>query len=68
MIPLNYLGGLLILMGTVNFMDGLFSIILYLGKPSWRGGKAQTFWKDHLVRVIRMALSVGFILIGFVLL
>ena len=68
MIPNEYLGGLLILMGTVNFMDGLFSILLYLGKPSWRGGKTQTFKKDHWVRVVRILLSIGFIGIGFVLL
>lgn len=36
MIQYEYLGGALIMMGTVNFMDGLYSILLYLGKPSWR--------------------------------
>ena len=68
MIPLNYLGGALIMMGTVNFMDGLFSIILYLDKPSFRNAQRQSWKRDHSVRLGRMALSVGFIAAGFVLL
>ncbi len=62
-----YIPLILVWAGTVIFMDGLYSIILYLGKPSWRGGKAQTFKKDHWVRVVRMLLALVVIGIGVLL-
>ena len=66
--PISYLGGALIMLGTVNFMDGLYSILLYWGKPSWRGAQAQTWKKDHWVRAVRMLISVVVIGIGWYLL
>ena len=62
-----YIPLILVWAGTVLFMDGLFSVMLYLGKPSWRGGKAQTLKKDHWVRIVRMILALVVIGIGVLL-
>jgi|25BtaG_2_1085352.scaffolds.fasta_scaffold23783_2 hypothetical protein len=55
---IDYIPIILVWAGTVIFMDGLFSIILYLGEPSWRGGEAQSWRKDHLVRLVRCAIAL----------
>ncbi len=62
-----YIPLILVWAGTVLFMDGLFSIILYLGEPSWRGGKAQSWRRDHVVRLVRMAIALVVIGIGVLL-
>lgn len=58
MIP--YLTGII---GTVIFMDGLFSIILYTGKLAYHGEK-QTWRRDHSIRIVRMVLGFTLIIFG----
>ena len=43
MIELAIIGYIIGLIGVVNFMDGLYSLLLYLGKPSWRQDVARTY-------------------------
>ncbi|KKN16927.1 hypothetical protein LCGC14_0970850 [marine sediment metagenome] len=67
MIELAIIGYIIGLIGVINFMDGLYSLLLYLGKPSWRGAKAQDFRHDHWVRIVRMMLGLLVILLGGIL-
>jgi len=49
--------------GAWIFSDGLYSILLYLGKPGFNG-VLQTWKRDHWIRVVRMILGLILIAIG----
>jgi hypothetical protein len=53
-----YLG----VIGAWVFSDGLYSILLYTGKPAYHGPR-QTWMRDHWIRLVRMAL--GLVLVAF---
>ena len=48
--------------------DGVISIIVYLGRPSWVKGKKQNWRNDHFVRGFRILWGLIFIISGWVLL
>jgi len=56
------------LAGGMNIiLDGVFSIVLYLDKPSYRG-KPQTWKKDHSIRLGRITWGAIFFILGMLLL
>ncbi len=61
MLSIAYILGLI---GMNVFLDGLYSIILYLHKDSYRGDM-QTWGKDHWVRCVRMGYGLVLIIIGW---
>lgn len=59
----------LILAGGITItIDGFYSIILYLKKPSYRKGERQTWLYDHSIRVIRILWGLTMMGIGWYLL
>lgn len=59
---MNYILGL---GGMWIVTDGLYSLALYLGQPGIDGKKQQTWLRDHLIRIIRIAWGIAFIIIGW---
>ena len=53
--------------GMAIIYDGLVSITLYFGKPSWRSAKPQTWKRDHWVRVLRMIIGIAMVVSGWAL-
>ena len=45
-------------LGMWLLADGWYSLACYLGK------EGQTFWKDHVIRWIRIAIGIALIVIG----
>ena len=52
----------LIIAGTYLITDGWFSMSLYWGTKA--GDRQQTFWKDHYIRVIRILIGLGLIIVA----
>ncbi len=55
------IGYFLGIIGCWLLCDGWISLNLY-----WRN-KEQTFWRDHIIRVIRMAIGVSLMITGYYL-
>ena len=51
------------LIGVWLFSDSMFSLLIYSDKRDARSA-GQSFWRDHWIRVVRLALSLVLILIG----
>jgi len=49
--------------GAWLFCDGLFSLMLYTGKPGYTG-TPQTWKRDHWIRLVRMVLGLMLIALG----
>ena len=60
------MGDILIGIGVWILSDGIYSWSLYRHAESY-GGKKQTFWKDHWLRLVRILCSVTVIVIGVML-
>lgn len=54
------------LIGVWICSDAMYSLALYLGKPSWRGGEPQTWLRDHWVRTVRLLCGISLVAIGAV--
>ena len=50
---------ILLLVGMWLLSDGWFSLSLYMGKEN------QSWIKDHSIRIIRIVIGVGLIIIGW---
>lgn len=57
---MNYAIGLI---GMWLFSDGVYSWVLYKNAKSYNG-KHQTFWRDHWLRLARIACGVTLIIFG----
>jgi len=58
---INYLLGLA---GMWIFTDGIISIRLYINAKDETGKKTQCWSHDHSIRVIRMLIGIGIMVIG----
>lgn len=54
---------LLLILATWLLSDGIYSWILYHHAPDYKG-TTQTFWKDHWLRLVRILIGVGIMVIG----
>lgn len=55
---------LLAILGTWLISDGIYSIALYFNSPSYEGSKKQTWKRDHWVRIVRILIGLGIIIIA----
>jgi len=53
------------LIGMWVMSDGLYSIALYLGAPSFREGELQSWRKDHAIRLIRVIIGIFLMVAGY---
>lgn len=53
----------LVIAGTWLVSDAIYSYHLYAHSQSWRGDR-QTWLHDHWVRLLRLILAVGIIIVG----
>jgi len=52
------------LIGMWVMSDGLYSIALYLGAPSFREGERQSWRKDHAIRLARVGCGIILMIAG----
>jgi len=67
MIPIEYIGYMLGLIGVWVGSDGAYSIALYINAPSFREGEKQSWGKDHAIRIIRIICGIALIFFGWLL-
>ena len=57
-----------LMFGPYLIADGVFSIILYYGKPAYDNGRKQSWMFDHWIRVARSICGLVFLVLGMLLL
>lgn len=57
------MGYIMGLIGVAVFLDGAYSLLLYTDRRDSRAA-GQSWLRDHIVRIVRMALGLALVAIG----